>query len=1160
MLAPLVSAAIVINELMAANLGEVMSPAINFDSWIELYNAGDSEIDLGGLYLSDDESNLRRWRMPADMGSIPAGGFKVVWLGSNDIKTTQAPFKLDCDGGTVFLSDSEGQLLTRQDYPSAMSRTAWARTTDGGSEWGWTATATPGASNTTATFASQRLDPPVVSTDSRIFTDDGLSFTVDIPDGATLMYTTDGSVPTSPRDEDFVQTTWRNWVKNGDCEGTDMSCLLGKDGDADIVETHVEEGIGFLNSRGIKVHAVAFPAFDWSTQFFVYTPDHIWNAGDKYIFRMKIRADRPCHISVQTNRTPGIYIYGQMLEGGYNITTEWQEIVYASSISYAQAGTSPSNSGSGQAAPSQMQTIAFILNELRGQDNNFYIDDVSWESYQNEGSSTTPSKLSRDGLFTVTETTNFRFRLFQDGFLPSVPVTRSFIKTPCPYTIPVISIVGDEHYFSDPKIGIDCAGDGTNGKTGNGQKYPRNYNMDWDRPVHFSYLSPDGETHFCQDVNISVAGGWTRSQRYRSFKLKSAKAFDGQNRFDFSFFPQKPFIRNKSILLRNGGNDLWTHDARFMDPALETIIQRSGIDLDVQSYVPVVEYVNGQLRGVHNLREPNNDKFVYANFGYDDDEIDMFENFTMTNGTTEALDRLFALGSHIGEPGVYDEVKDLLDIDEFTNYMAAEMFLANDDWPSNNVKAYRSRDNGRYRFISFDLDYAFRRRDPSNPTNPFDYLLGYADMPFVSFFFNLLRHDDYRRKFIDTFCLMGGSVFEYRYACDVVEELLDKVQPMNQLMQQTMTGPDGNHPERAANTIKTNLSGRSALMADFMQAFEPLQLSGTTRQNVRLLSDTEGARLQINGIEVPHATFDGQLFTPVTITAMPPAGYTFAGWKSDGSLLSTDATICLPEGNSVRIEATFTPIKDWQRLAHGITPVRINEVSAANSIYVNDHFKRDDWIELYNTTSEPIDVEGMYLSDTPDNPRKHQITKGGSLAATVIPPHGFLVIWCDKAPALSQLHAPFKLAAEGGDIFLTAADTSWSDCFNYTFMKGDQTAGRYPDGCGNVYLMNRPTIARANHTSSYAQTVCQAADTDVALSDDMLTVRYVVDRLVVRNATDGTVSIRIANLSGQEVSRHTVTLSNGLAEVSLGQLPAGVYVTNIRHASGSNSVIKFIKN
>ena len=136
--------AIVINELMASNSGSVMSPAVNFDSWIELYNPTEQTIDLAGMYLSNNENNLTRWQMPNDIGKLPAKGHLVVWLGSNDIKSNQAPFKLNCDGGSIFLSDQNGQLITSMQYPEAKSRTAYARTTDGGEEWGWTATPPPG--------------------------------------------------------------------------------------------------------------------------------------------------------------------------------------------------------------------------------------------------------------------------------------------------------------------------------------------------------------------------------------------------------------------------------------------------------------------------------------------------------------------------------------------------------------------------------------------------------------------------------------------------------------------------------------------------------------------------------------------------------------------------------------------------------------------------------------------------------------------------------------------------------------------------------------------------------------------------------------------------------------------------------------------------------
>ena len=1093
----LLSAILVINEVMASNTGEVMSPAINFDSWIEVYNPGEATVNLGGMYLSVDPSNPLAWQMPSNMGSVPAKGFKVIWLGSNEIKSNQAPFKLDCDGGTIILSDKNGEVITKQNYPEAMSRTAYARKTDGGDEWGWTAIPTPEATNTTAVFAKERLKAPVVDQGSQLFKT-SISIKVDIPEGTTLRYTTDGSVPTAKSAE------------------------------------------------------------------------------------------------------------------------------------------------------------------------------------------------SKSGSFTVSQTRSYVFRLFQDGYLPSVPVTRSYIKTDDNYTIPIISIVGDKRYFTDPKIGIDCDGDGTNGKTGNGQDQPKNYNCDWDRPVNFSYLSPDGQMLFNQDVNIAVSGGWTRSIYPRSMKLKSNKIFDGQNRFDFSFFPQKPYTRNKQLVLRNGGNDRWVSNARFLDAALETIIQRSGIDLDCQSYVPIIEYVNGELRGVLNLREPNNDKYAYANFGYDDEELDAFENNEFKNGNDEAFKRLCQLSVDVNGPGVYEEIRTLLDVDEFANYMAAEFYLGNDDWPDNNIKAYRSTIDGRFRFVSFDLDYAFNPWGRTISSSLRDYGPNAPEKPVntVILFLNLLKHDGFRKQFIDTFCLMGGSVFEVQRAYSIVDELVAHVKPMTDLMQQKGLR-DGHNTENSANKIKQELNGRLSRLIASLQQASAMKLSGVKKHNVQLAADIEGANVYINGLQVPYAYFNGQLFAPVKIEAKAPVGYTFAGWKqkatatnqivklndtwkyydkgaapsnwtatsfndngwasgqaplgygmtgvkttvsygpnvsskypttyfrktiklestptrsdifllnyqiddgfvvyvngreagrfqmpsgnitfnsfassyagdepltgtieissslfksgdnviaveihnnkadsrdifwaaevfttmgsTSGDFVSTDPVINLSSSdNTVSFIACFTPISDAEKAAQGLTPVRINEVSAQNGIYVNEQFKRNDWLELYNTTGNPIDVEGMYLTNSPKNPKKYKITKGDSQAGTIIPAHGYLVIWCDGLETVSQLHANFKLDNNKGDLVLTAADESWSDQFTYTRHNGDQTVGRYPDGAAEVYMMNIPTIAKANIKTSYLTVVEQPNAT---------TIQGVRTTPVNTNNT-------IYNLSGQRVDEtyKGIVIKNG---------------------------------
>ena len=71
MLSSILSIVLVINELMASNAGVVMSPAYNFDSWIELYNPSEQAVNLSGMYLSNDAENLQYWQMPDDTAFTP---------------------------------------------------------------------------------------------------------------------------------------------------------------------------------------------------------------------------------------------------------------------------------------------------------------------------------------------------------------------------------------------------------------------------------------------------------------------------------------------------------------------------------------------------------------------------------------------------------------------------------------------------------------------------------------------------------------------------------------------------------------------------------------------------------------------------------------------------------------------------------------------------------------------------------------------------------------------------------------------------------------------------------------------------------------------------------------------------------------------------------
>jgi len=51
--------------------------------WVELYNAHTASVNLGGYYLSNDRSNLMKWRIP-NTCTMSVGSYQVFWLSGRD--------------------------------------------------------------------------------------------------------------------------------------------------------------------------------------------------------------------------------------------------------------------------------------------------------------------------------------------------------------------------------------------------------------------------------------------------------------------------------------------------------------------------------------------------------------------------------------------------------------------------------------------------------------------------------------------------------------------------------------------------------------------------------------------------------------------------------------------------------------------------------------------------------------------------------------------------------------------------------------------------------------------------------------------------------------------------------------------------------------------
>lgn len=699
------------------------------------------------------------------------------------------------------------------------------------------------------------------------------------------------------------------------------------------------------------------------------------------------------------------------------------------------------------------------------------IPDGATLHYTTDG--TTPnasSQQSKDGNFRLQAYGSqiYRFRLFQQGYLPSPVVTRSFIYSESGKNLPIIAVTTDNNNLNSYSYGILTNGT-ANGRPGQGASGKTNRNMDWERPINFEYfdLNDSGTAYNCvlnQETDFCVAGGWTRnSSSLPPFKIKAAEQYDGYKYLHYPIFKDKPYNKNRTLLLRR--------ETDLLDVGLQEVARRSGLNIDTQAWEPGELFINGVSKGYIPIREPSNKHYALANYGIDTDLVDVFEvncdsNYIQSSGTQEAFDRWYDLAERCGrDEEAYRELCSLVDIDEYLNYMAVEFYIFNADWPWNNVKGFRAND-GKFHMILMDVgDQAFdHTQNQAKGLSPFEYFRKWqyshyrpqlGETRFVTIFFNMMQHEAIRRRFVDTFCLVAYSVYDPDYISEIMNELRAECNYWitDNLIASKLT------PSWQSNTIRQLCA---------------LPEAGVTMNDIftiNLATDTEGARLHLDGLPIPRQRFNGTLFAPATLSAVAPTGYSFVGWKdAEGTILSTDIDWTIAEGNKTawgNVTASFRQLTPQDHAA----PVRINEVSAANDMYVNELWDRKDWVELYNTTDEPIDVAGMYLSDNADKPTKWCIPAastggmlGASTANTVIPAHGTLIVWCDKEPAGQQLHASFKLSnTDGSVVTLQAADGSWTDTLGYNIHGGRESVGRYPDGSDRTCLFVRPTIDAPNY-------------------------------------------------------------------------------------------------
>ena len=285
---------------------------------------------------------------------------------------------------------------------------------------------------------------------------------------------------------------------------------------------------------------------------------------------------------------------------------------------------------------------------------------------------------------------------------------------------------------------------------------------DWERDAFVEILSPDGERLIAQDAGMRIFGHASRQYYYKSFKLYAREAY-GNDTFAYPFFEdnthgadQKVQDAYQRLVVRAHGFDKSV--TLFREELFQTLCsQIEGIDS--KSVAPASVWLNGGYYNFEWLQEVYDDTYMEENYGLMQ-EGDYYQKLALrankltlsiAKGKTDSgdEDEEETVGTEEAEPVVettdrtpeeeqaskdyhkmaeyaekdltddetFAELEQLVDIDNMIQYFAIETYIANWDWPLNNIKLYRyysqnnvygtGRQDGRWRYLYYDMEAGF---------------------------------------------------------------------------------------------------------------------------------------------------------------------------------------------------------------------------------------------------------------------------------------------------------------------------------------------------------------------------------------------------------------------------------------------------------------------
>lgn len=598
--------------------------------------------------------------------------------------------------------------------------------------------------------------------------------------------------------------------------------------------------------------------------------------------------------------------------------------------------------------------------------------------YTTDGSVPTLESTKYSGALTISKTTVLRAAIATDGNI-GLSTTNSYIYN-VNHTLPVVSICTDPDNLWDYYTGIYTKGPNAQPAE---PYYGANFWMDWEKPANMEYFDESGNQQINHGAGLKIAGNYTRCNNHKALGLHARREY-GSAKFNYQFFKDRNTDSYDDIKLRVSGNDWWY--TMFRDGFITELVKE--MDIDIVAFQPAVVYLNGEYWGIQNAREYANADHLASLYNVNEEDITIMENNSevVTGNESDSYAELLSIvksQSSLSDAN-YERISEIMDIDEYINYMLIEIYVHNDDWPGNNIKYWKSP-NRKWRWILFDTDFGFGlydSRKASYNTLTFATATNGPDWPNPSWstllFRQMLTNTTFKNKFINRYADCLNTVF-------LPSNVSAKVDSIKSIMSGEITrhiarwnGFTSNQWNSNVAALKTFGNQRPAYSRNHIRTFFGLPSQRNITVNT---SDASAGNIQLNSLRLTSFPFSGIYFqtVPITLTAIPRYGYKFVRWEGVDEAMLNNASITINPVSNKSITAIFDVDND------AVAPaIIINEINFCSS----NNFDSGDWVELYNGSDKTVDISNWSFEKLK---YEYAIPSG-----TTIEPHEYIVLYVNK--------------------------------------------------------------------------------------------------------------------------------------------------------------------